>query len=107
MDSHIALVGTPLTLDPAEYPCRCVANHNPNVRRTHRHHIVPLAWDGPNTADNIMPLCPTAHDEVHYLLWLWDTGRQEPGTYPYRARPFIRDLCERAWAGHMWSPSGG
>jgi 5-methylcytosine-specific restriction endonuclease McrA len=34
----------------------------------HRHHVWPLYADGPDTEDNIVLLCPTAHAEVHIYM---------------------------------------
>lgn len=59
--------------------CACVWEHRPPVLELHRHHILPLYLGGPNTADNIVWLCPTTHTNVHELLRMMMT--RGPLTY--------------------------
>lgn len=79
--------------------CNCVSYHSPVPQHLVRHHIVPLSYGGPDTEDNIVWLCPTAHGNVHKLLW--DYERYE-GLPPWEGvrwhySAFIRRLAERAW----------
>ena len=32
------------------------------------HHIWPLGYHGPDTADNKVKVCPSAHADIHYLM---------------------------------------
>ncbi len=48
--------------------CRCMVTHRPMYLELHRHHRWPLGMGGPDTDDNIVWLCPTAHANVHELL---------------------------------------
>jgi hypothetical protein len=84
----------PRLLDAASFPCACVVTHTPVVRRTHRHHILPLSWGGSDAPDNVIPLCPSTHDEVHLLLTAW-TRDGEPS---WRSgNRHARRLAVRAW----------
>lgn len=60
--------GPPRTLNAKQYPCRCVAEHRPPVKRTVRHHIHPLGMGGPEAESNIRVLCPTTHSDVHLII---------------------------------------
>lgn len=31
------------------------------------HHVVPIGEDGPNTADNLMAVCPTCHAKIYRI----------------------------------------
>ena len=91
-----AAIGQPFTLDPVLHPCLCVTDHNPNPRLNHRHHIIPLAWGGPDTDDNTVSLCPTTHANLHAELQEWvRVGRP---TYT-SLHPYVRTLLRRAWEG--------
>ncbi len=59
---------TPRTVDADDASCPCVADHNPNPHELHEHHIVPKAWGGPDTPENLVVVCPTTHANVHRLL---------------------------------------
>lgn len=48
--------------------CACTSDHRPPVLEYNRHHIWPEFMGGPDTEDNIVWLCPTAHVNVHELL---------------------------------------
>lgn len=50
--------------------CLCVAEHRPPFLELHLHHVWPQYLGGPDTADNLVWLCPTAHVNVHELLRL-------------------------------------
>lgn len=50
--------------------CRCAAEHRPPVLEYQRHHVLPLAMGGPDTPENVVWLCPTAHVNVHEILRL-------------------------------------
>lgn len=46
----------------------CGAHIHNSLVPVERHHIWPLGYHGPNTADNIVQVCCNAHSDVHYLL---------------------------------------
>ena len=48
--------------------CACVTEHRPPVLEYQQHHVWPLGMGGPDTPDNRVWLCPTAHANVHELL---------------------------------------
>jgi len=48
--------------------CRCMADHRPHPLELNLHHVWPLGMGGPDTPDNLVPLCPTTHTNVHELL---------------------------------------
>lgn len=50
--------------------CLCSQRHQPTPLELARHHILPQENGGPNSADNYVWLCPTAHVNVHELLRL-------------------------------------
>lgn len=58
----------PLTLNADEHPCPCVVTHVPTINRTQRHHIFPLGMGGPDTPENVTPVCPNTHDQTHLIL---------------------------------------
>lgn len=68
----------------------------------HRHHIVPKSWGGPNTSENIVDLCPTAHANVHHLLdhyvrhFLQGMG-DPPWAIQKHYSAYVRALAARAW----------
>ena len=41
--------------------CLCPEHHD----MTDVHHIVPISEEGPNTAENLMAVCPTCHAKIH------------------------------------------
>lgn len=95
----------PRLLRADEHPCLCVSDHNPNVMVTQRHHIWPKGMGGPDSRENIVPLCGTAHDSVHYGLW--PQYEKYKGTPPWDVRrkygKYIRDLTETGW---RWREAG-
>ena len=89
-------LGQPLELDPDEYPCLCVGDHRPTSRLNHAHHVLPLAWGGPDEPDNRVPLCPTGHAIVHVLLRDWvRAGRQLNRGYVNR---YLYGVAAEGWA---------
>lgn len=48
--------------------CVCISEHNPAPMELTHHHVWPLGMGGPDTPDNLVWLCPTAHYNVHELL---------------------------------------
>ncbi len=92
---------------------------------THKHRIIPGAWGGEYTADNVIRLCPTCHAGMHVLTdwvakqhrgqWLAD-GRVGRGlcrlvTY-FRSQPKLWELfCSEVWPrvnAHLATkPTGG
>ena len=77
--------------------CRCVKWHRPKVRIIDVHHIQPLSWDGPDTPDNKVTICPNTHRLVHELL---DRYKRRSGIlFADDVRPFPRFVRELAWQG--------
>lgn len=78
--------------------CICVANHNPNPMELNRHHIWPLGMGGPDTEENTVWLCPTAHANVHELLRAYIRYEGSP---PWEIRrqfsPYIRAIAEEGY----------
>lgn len=58
--------------------CRCVATHVPKVHVLEWHHIWPREFDGPTILENLIALCGSAHNEVHFLLRYMLAGRKLP-----------------------------
>jgi hypothetical protein len=48
--------------------CQVHSVHKPSPHVTEVHHIWPLAYGGPNVAENTIVVCPTGHTNIHYLL---------------------------------------
>lgn len=48
--------------------CLCMTTHRPYPLELNAHHVWPLGMGGPDTANNIVWLCPSAHYNVHELL---------------------------------------
>ncbi len=91
----MADLGSPRTLSADEATCLCVGDHNPNPHELHVHHIVPLAFGGPDVASNEMPLCPTTHSNVHRAIREFDRY----GEFRSRWNAYTRDLARRAIEG--------
>lgn len=90
-------LGINLWHDPT-VSCPCVGDHNPNPTTFDEHHIVPLAWDGPDEDSNLIILCPTTHRNVHLLLNAWKREGGEPAwKFRQKFSPFVRELAERGW----------
>lgn len=82
---------------PKREGCACVTDHRPTVVGTDFHHVVPLAWGGPDTLDNIIELCPTTHRSLHDLLrWVVKEQKWPPREVLYRFPRFVRALGARA-----------
>lgn len=78
--------------------CLCVANHNPKPRQLHKHHIQPLYLEGPDTSENLIWLCPTAHANVHVLIRRWESNDGSPAWWTLKHfSPFIRHLAMVGW----------
>lgn len=98
--------------EPCEEPCACVADHSPNVLFPQVHHIVPLAYVRAGATPMVpptVPLCGTAHDNVHELLneyvrhegfppWDDHLCGKKPRPGRKRFNPYIRYLAAIAWA---------
>lgn len=86
------------TLSADDHECPCVGNHNPNPRELHVHHIVPLAWGGPDHPDNEVALCPTQHYNVHRLLRLYvKYDGRPPSDLTRRYSAYAKAMASRAW----------
>lgn len=79
--------------------CVCVSEHSPVPSHLVKHHIIPLKWDGPDTDENTVWLCPTAHGNVHKLLWDYERAEGIPPWEGVRWHysKYIRDLARTAW----------
>ncbi len=98
MPSNRNLIGNPQTVSADEATCRCSADHNPNPRYLHRHHIVPLYMGGAEYETNVEILCPTGHDSVHWLIRQYEKhDGQPPWDVRRKVGPFFRDLAARAF----------
>lgn len=86
-----------LSLDWIRFPCRCVKQHAPTPAYSQRHHIVPLGVGGPDTDDNTVPLCGSAHDWVHAKLREF---ARNGGPTPRRwSNEYLYDLALAGWEG--------
>lgn len=71
-------------------PCLCVKRHSPMANHNVLHHIWPLGMGGPDTKSNLIPLCPTTHSEVHFILASFVKANKElprrtgQGEYAYK-----------------------
>lgn len=99
-DGVVRMLGGPLTAQPAgERRCRCVADHNPEPRELHRHHVWPLGEGGPDTSANLRWLCPTSHANVHRLWRAWDDhGGEPPWVVRRQYSAYQRELVAEGWA---------
>jgi tetratricopeptide (TPR) repeat protein len=50
-------------VDAVHRCCLCPEHHDV----VDLHHVVPISEDGPNTADNLMAVCPTCHAKIHRI----------------------------------------
>lgn len=92
------MMNEPISTHDAGQHCHCVSDHRPKVTHVHRHHILPIAWGGPDTDDNIIWLCQTSHENVHILLREYRKLKDLP---PWEFRQqfggFIRTLAAQGW----------
>jgi hypothetical protein len=58
--------------------CTVHGEHRPLVLLPHHHHVQPLGMGGPDTADNIVVICPTGHYNVHTVLAALVFGKPLP-----------------------------
>ena len=89
----------PIKVNPSgDKKCLCVANHTPEPRELHRHHVWPLGEGGPDTKINLRWLCPTAHANTHRLWREYDRVGCEP-TWEIRRvySPYVRRLVADGW----------
>lgn len=90
-------VGEPRLVPFATHPCLCVSRHVPTIKHTVRHHIIPKAWNGPDTAENIVNICPNTHSETHRLL---EAFVRNGGPLPRIGyNDLVWSLTLRAWEG--------
>lgn len=93
-----------MPLPPGPKQCVCVADHNPEPRELHRHHIIPLYLGGPDEESNLVWLCPSSHSNVHMLIRRWESNDGEPAWWTRRLFGiYIRDLAEAGWKGREQS----
>ena len=62
-------------------PCQVHRTHTPKSHINERHHVWPLGLGGPTTADNIVVVCATGHNNIHALL---DAYLKGDGVVAYR-----------------------
>ena len=91
-----------LPVGPDGPRCRCVKRHVPQPAKEEIHHIVPTGapFHGPDVADNRVPLCPSQHSSVHFLIRIHLKARAE-GRVPAPAKvahfnPLARRLARVA-----------
>lgn len=58
----------PVSFRAADRPCQVHKYHWPPLRRTVRHHVVPLSWGGVDDPANVVVTCDTGHYSIHELL---------------------------------------
>jgi hypothetical protein len=94
------VMGTPLGAKrPPKQGCVCVTDHRPTVVGTDWHHVVPLAWGGPDVHENLVELCPTTHRSLHDLLrWVVREQKWPPRDVLYQFPRYVRALGARAVA---------
>lgn len=84
--------------------CACVAAHSPLPVDIQVHHVWPLAWGGPDVATNRVPLCPTTHASVHWLLRAYQRAGGEPAwEVRRRVGPYARALAKQGWDAYQAS----
>ncbi len=85
--------------------CDCVTEHRPTPMVYERHHILPLAWGGPDVPENVVTVCPTTHRGVHELLeWIVDHQTWPPRPVWSRYPRFVRELARQAVEQHGQIP---
>lgn len=78
--------------------CLCVATHVPMPVDIEVHHIWPRADTGPDTPENRISICPTAHSAVHWLLLRYKRANGTPAWEDRRRlNPYLRALADRGW----------
>lgn len=78
------------------------SNHRPMPHLNHEHHIWPLGWGGPNTAENKVVICPTGHANIHVLLNEYNRlGGQPPWTFRQHFGQGERDLAKAGWTARV------
>ena len=75
-------------------PCRCVAQHAPAPPYAHLHHIWPLGLGGPDVRDNLVPLCPSGHDRVHWAMHRFDRAGK---VIPLQMNRYLWQLAVTGW----------
>jgi hypothetical protein len=50
------------------HPCALHKYHAPEGMRRVVHHVWPKAWGGPESRNNVLPVCFTGHDDIHLIL---------------------------------------
>lgn len=49
-------------------PCAVHDTHDPLPYGTDLHHVWPKGMGGPDVKENLVPVCPTGHQNIHRLL---------------------------------------
>lgn len=88
----------------ALHDCEVHLEHRPRIDRAggkftvEKHHIHPLGFDGPDTPDNWIYICPTGHTAVHELLRIWvKTEAKPPWEIARYYHPAERHLAEEGF----------
>ncbi len=82
------------TIPAHEAPCMCNLDHRPRPPYNHEHHVWPLGRGGPDTADNIVVVCPAGHDIIHAAMRSFDRAG---AVVPLRINRWLYDLAARGW----------
>ena len=82
--------------------CVCVTDHHPEPVDGEEHHIWPKGQGGPDTKDNLIFICPTAHTNLHILERAWYRAGGQPSWEIRRQFNFYtRELARRAYQSTM------
>lgn len=93
---HLHTTGDPRALDAEHHPCACVSRHMPMPAFTQEHHVIPKYLGGPENGRKV-PLCATAHDNVHRKIREFDhAGQITPRGY---MNAYQYDLAVEGWNG--------
>lgn len=77
--------------------CPCVKAHRPPALELNTHHIVPKAWQGPDTPENRVVICVQTHANIHSLLNAYVRAGGAPPVAVLKQYPsFTRALARRA-----------
>lgn len=78
--------------------CTCVRRHSPVPRQLHLHHIWPKGEGGPDTASNLIVMCPNAHANVHILIAAYKkAGTPDLTALNANSNPLVVTMARRGW----------
>lgn len=58
--------------------CRVHKHHSPRSHKNHMHHVLPRSMGGKTEPNNLIPVCPTGHYNIHTLIDSWVNAGGEP-----------------------------